>query len=70
MQKIRRFKMSSPTMRAVLRWVRTAAAIGIAAGITWGMNNVTTLPVSAAVAIVIGSGLAAIDKYARDRGWY
>ena len=57
-------------IRAVLRFVRTAVAVGGGAAIAWAIGNAASLPVEPAFAALIGALLAAFDKYARDQGWY
>ena len=57
-------------IRALWRFGRTALAVGAGAAITWAIGNVGDLPVQPGIAVLVGSLLAAVDKYARDRGWY
>jgi len=61
--------MNSPEVRAILRWLRTAGAYGLGAGLNWAANNVGLLPLNPVTIGLIGSLVAAANKYARDRGW-
>jgi uncharacterized membrane protein YccC len=57
-------------LRAVVRFLRTVLAVGAGAGITWAIGHTGDLPVQPEIAVLIGAVLVALDKYARDRGWY
>jgi len=52
--------------RAILRFLRTAGYVGLAAALTWMAGHVVDLPIDPVLAGLLGSVLAALDKALRD----
>jgi hypothetical protein len=60
--------LQSKTGRAVLRFGRTAVAIGAGAALTWAGNHGADLGLDAYWTAAFGSAIAALGKLLRDAG--
>ena len=57
--------------RALIRFGRAIVAAALAAGITAAIQHVGDLPINdEATLAILAAALLALDKFARDAGWY
>lgn len=56
-----------PAVGAVVRFVRTAVAAGVAAAVTFAVENWGSVDVPTPVSVAVAALLVAVDKYVRSR---